>query len=114
MGYSAAQLVSLRVRPTSITVTLHSFMLCVWRRGFQPRQTRGSMPKGVRAQGGPSLRDGQAIAASLVTVFTLHCSVAERRSPLTHSLPLYTFYIFSTANPSASLRLCVKIPQSPP
>ena len=72
------------------------------------------MPKGLRAQGGPSLRDGQAIAASLVTVFTLHCSVAERRSPLTHPTnPLYTFYMFPTANPSAHSappRLCVKIP----
>ena len=28
-------------------------------------------------------------------------------------IPLYTFYIFYTAIPSASLRLCVKISQSP-
>ena len=37
------------------------------------------------APGGPSLRDGQAIAASLATIFTLHRSVAERRSPLNHT-----------------------------
>ena len=72
----------------------------------------------------------------MVTAFTLLCSVAgfacakgvrlpdeqseelceaksqevERRSPLTHTLPLYTFYMFYTAIPSAhsaSLRLCV-------
>ena len=36
----------------------------------------------IHQPGGPSLRDGQAIAASLVTIFTLLCSVAERRSPL--------------------------------
>ena len=68
------------------------------------------------AFGAGASRDGQAIAASLVTAFTLLCSVAERRSPLTHTLPLYTFYMFFTAIPSAhsaSLRLCVKISQSP-
>ena len=59
---------------------------------------RASIPTYIN-KGGPSLRDGQAISASLVTAFTLHCSVAERRSPLTHSPPLYKFYMFYTANP---------------
>ena len=72
------------------------------------------------SQGAPSLRDGQAIAASLVTAFTLLCSVAgfacakgvrlpdeqseelceaksqevERRSPLTHTLsPLHVLHV---------------------
>ena len=100
MGYSAAQLVSLRVPPNQHHG--HASLLYVVR--LETRLPAAST-KGVRAQGGPSLRDGQAIAASLVTVFTLHCSVAERRSPLTHPTnPLYTFYMFSTANPSAPLR----------
>ena len=43
-----------------------------------------------------------------MTVFTLLCSVAERRSPLTHTLPLYTFYTAIPSAYSASLRLCVK------
>ena len=41
------------------------------------------------------------LVPSLFTAFTLLCSVAERRSPLTHSLPLYTFYMFYTAILSA-------------
>ena len=55
----------------------------------------------------------QVHSPSLVTAFTLLCSVAERRSPLNHTLPLYTFYMFYTANlsaHSAPLRLCVKSP----
>ena len=118
MGYSVPQFVPLRVPPNPHQG--HASLLCVrvWRRGFQPRQPRGSMPKGVRRSvtdkhtphpGGPSLRDGQAIAASLVTVFTLLCSVAERRSPLTHPTnPLYTFYMFSTANHLCAL--CLSAP----
>ena len=37
------------------------------------------------AFGAGASRDGQAIAASLATIFTLHRSVAERRSPLKRS-----------------------------
>ncbi len=37
------------------------------------------------AFGAGASRDGQAIAASLATIFALHRSVAERRSPLEHS-----------------------------
>ena len=37
------------------------------------------------AFGAGASRDGQAIAASLATTFTLHRSVAERRSPLERS-----------------------------
>ena len=71
-----------------------------------PGGCEGSAASGVSAT-------VQVHSRSLVTLFTLHCSVAERRSPLTHTLPLYTFYMFYTAIPSAHsapLRLCVKNP----
>ena len=71
------------------------------RRFFTNRSTTTSMLQGVRragllrssryaltqpdAFGAGASRDGQAIAASLATIFTLHRSVAERRSPLNHA-----------------------------
>ena len=56
------------------------------------------------------------LVPSLVTLFTLLCSVAERRSPLNHSHPpLHVLHVLhgQPSAHSASLRLCVKIPQSP-
>ena len=71
------------------------------RRFFTNRSSTTSMLQGVRragllrssryaltqpdAFGAGASRDGQAIAASLATIFTLHRSVAERRSPLKRS-----------------------------
>ena len=104
-------------RLTSITVMLSSFMLCVWRRGFQPRQPRGSAPKGVRAQGGLCPRGSVAPRRTSNRRFTGDCihSYLLRRGatepPDSLSPPLHVLHVLH-GHPRSSI--CQSVNHSSP